>query len=633
MIRREAGQPFLSAVFVDYDNIYLSLKRKNEEAAKRFARDAALWTKAIESGALITSTNGPSTSDPRRIVMNRCYGNPVPRRNQTDNSTDMNSFPFVRHHFLRAGFEIIDCPPLTAQLKNSSDIRMVMDVVDFLAHGTHFDEFVILSGDADFTPVLHRLRAHARRTVIFANDYTAAPYTAISDGEVRESDLIALLLEFQGEAGATSAPALTPQVKAAPMSEAERAALRHEIIADVIEAVHAAPAPVPLEVLADRAVRTIGHDRTVATAWAGAGGFRELLTQTLPSDMRLSEQPPYLVIDTRRHLPAGRTAQLPELPDFGQITPRTPLTAQSAPSQPAGRSAMGAHIAHDHHDDFRPERALPAPSPFSASPRYGQGEPVLRETISRESMGREPISREPMSRELTHGDQAHREMGHRGPAPRTPTAPSLGTPQSMTPAPQAKPTAQSPAQAAPAAPTPRAKETTSTIQQSIARIHEACQAPPLAPPEYRALFEVMALEINENNLLGAQTIQNVLRRAQEHGLELRKDDVRFVMDVVSEADPWFEQGASANLFAGRFRNFVVARCRGQGLKLSADELDLIEAWFVGNGAPASARAAATAPAYTPPPTDAPRAGAPTARTADEFASDEFPRIVRTRLRG
>jgi hypothetical protein len=625
---------------VDYDNIYLSLKRKNEEAAKRFARDAALWTKAIESGALITSTNGPSTSDPRRIVMNRCYGNPVPRRNQTDNSTDMNSFPFVRHHFLRAGFEIIDCPPLTAQLKNSSDIRMVMDVVDHLAHGTHFDEFVILSGDADFTPVLHRLRAHARRTVIFANDYTAAPYTAISDGEVRESDLIALLLEFQGEAGATTASAIAPQAKAAPLSEADRAALRHEIIADVIEAVHAAPAPVPLEVLADRAVRTIGHDRTVATAWAGAGGFRELLAQTLPSDMRLSEQPPYLVIDTRRHLPASRTAQLPELPDFGTLTSRAPLTAQPAPSQSIGRPSIGSQPAHDHHDDFRPERALPAPSPFSASPRYGQGEPALREPIPRESVAREPISREPVSREpmpreLTHGDQAHRDMSHRAPTPRTPAS-SLGTPQPMMPTPQAKPAAQSSAlaaQAAPAAPTPRTKEATSTIQQSIARIHEACQAPPLAPPEYRALFEVMALEINENNLLGAQTIQNVLRRAQEHGLELRKDDVRFVMDVVSEADPWFEQGASANLFAGRFRNFVVARCRGQGLKLSADELDLIEAWFVGNGAPASARAAATAPAYTPPQNEAPRTGTPTARTADEFASDEFPRIVRTRLRG
>ena len=185
----------MSAVFVDYDNIYMSLKRKSDEAAKRFAKDAHLWIKAIETGSLITPTNGPGSEGFRRIVMNRCYGNPVPRRNQSDNSTDMSSFPFVRHHFLRSGFEIVDCPPLTAQLKNSSDIRMVMDVRDYLTHPTYFDEFVILSGDADFTPVLHRLRAHARRTVIFANDNTAAPYTAICDGEIRESDLIALLLE------------------------------------------------------------------------------------------------------------------------------------------------------------------------------------------------------------------------------------------------------------------------------------------------------------------------------------------------------------------------------------------------------------------------------------------------------
>jgi NYN domain len=177
-MKREQSGPILSAVFVDYDNIYMSLRRKSEEAAKRFAKDAGAWVREIESGRLITSTNGPMQERPRRIVMNRCYGNPVPRRNSGDNSTDMNSFPFVRHNFLRAGFEIIDCPPLTQQLKNSADIRMVMDVRDYLTHDTYFDEFVILSGDADFTPVLHRLRAHARRTVIFANDFTAQPYTA-----------------------------------------------------------------------------------------------------------------------------------------------------------------------------------------------------------------------------------------------------------------------------------------------------------------------------------------------------------------------------------------------------------------------------------------------------------------------
>src|SRR5215468_2620897 len=194
-MRREAGGPCLSAVFVDYDNIYLSLKRKSEEAAKRFAKESTRWLREIESGRLITPTNASFGPGPRRIVMNRCYGNPVPRRNTHDNSTDMNSFPFVRHHFLRAGFEVVDCPPLTAQLKNSADIKMVMDVLDFLKHQTYFDEFVLLSGDADFTPVLHRLRAHARRTIVFANDHTAQPYTAISDGEIREADLITLLLE------------------------------------------------------------------------------------------------------------------------------------------------------------------------------------------------------------------------------------------------------------------------------------------------------------------------------------------------------------------------------------------------------------------------------------------------------
>ena len=207
-MKREAGGSCLSAVFVDYDNIYLSLKRKSDEAARRFAKDAAGWLRGIESGRLITPTNAPFADIKRRLVMNRCYGNPVPRRNTHDNSTDMNSFPFVRHHFLRAGFEVVDCPPLTAQLKNSSDIRMVMDVRDYLTHDTYFDEFIILSGDADFTPVLHRLRAHARRTVIFANDFTAAPYTAISDGEVRETDLIALIMgNLVHETGRSVAPA------------------------------------------------------------------------------------------------------------------------------------------------------------------------------------------------------------------------------------------------------------------------------------------------------------------------------------------------------------------------------------------------------------------------------------------
>ena len=46
----------LTAVLVDYDNIYLALKRKSDEAARRFAKDSALWLREVESGRLITPT-------------------------------------------------------------------------------------------------------------------------------------------------------------------------------------------------------------------------------------------------------------------------------------------------------------------------------------------------------------------------------------------------------------------------------------------------------------------------------------------------------------------------------------------------------------------------------------------------
>src|SRR5215468_9014594 len=272
-MKREAGGPCLSAVFVDYDNIYLSLKRKSEEAAKRFAKDASGWLRGIETGRLITATNAPFGGN-RRIVMNRCYGNPVPRRNAHDNST----------------------------LKNSSDIRMVMDIRDYLTHDTYFDEFIILSGDADFTPVLHRLRAHARRTVIFANDFTAAPYTAISDGEVRESDLIALILGNELPRDAAAGERLV-------MPSAKSEDVRREILTEVVASVRAANAPVPLEALAERAVRALGHEKTIGTGWAGAGSFRELLRQ-VAGEIKLTSEPPYLAFDPKRHGEDGRAAPL-----------------------------------------------------------------------------------------------------------------------------------------------------------------------------------------------------------------------------------------------------------------------------------------------------------------------------------
>ncbi|MTD95297.1 NYN domain-containing protein [Hyphomicrobium sp. xq] len=579
-MKRESSGQILTAVFVDYDNVYLSLKRKNEEAAKRFSKDAGTWLKEIASGALMTATNSPALQADRRIVINRCYGNPVPRRNQGDNSTDMSSFPFVRHHFLRAGFEVVDCPPLTAQMKNSADIRMVMDVRDLLTHDTYFDEFVILSADADFTPVLHRLRSHARRTVIYSNDHTAAPYTAICDAEIREASFLSLLVDGQ----LTNQSEGRAEQQALP-SAASIESVRREILAEVANAVRAADQPMPLEALADRCVRILGHDKTAGSAWGGTGSFRDLLARGLPEDIRLTGNAPYFVYDAKRAVQtdAPRIETRAE-PIRNEIVRSEPIRSEQPIMQRALAPLFGGQPA---------QRADAAPIGAPAPMQRGPLAPAQSDTLS----------------------------GQPG--------------QSRQQAPGAQRTAQGAA----------------AIQQSIARIHEASQAPTLSPQDYRTLFDVMAQEIAANGLSGQQTLSNIVKRAESMGIEIRRDDVRFVLDVVSEPDPWFDQGASPNLFASRFRNFVVARCRSQGLNLSADELDLIEAWFAAPIAQRNGGAAAQggyAPARQPQQGMGGEPGQaaggdrwwsfddgrqPGAEQQSTGTGDEFPRIIRTRLRG
>ena len=614
-MNRDATGPALSAIFVDYDNIYMALKKRSEEAAKRFSKDAALWLKELESGRLITSTSGFTPIGQRRIVMNRCYGNPMPRRNQADNSTDMSSFPFVRHHYLRAGSEVIDCPPLTAQLKNSADIRIVMDVRDMISHDTYFDEFIILSGDADFTPLLHRLRAHARRTVIYANDHTAQPYTAISDGEVRESDLLRLLLEGSLTQSQLTTDAGQPQALRPVIDVTE---LRREIIGEIVTLVRQAGQPVPLEALADRLVRQLGHEKTAGSGWGGTGGFRDLLTANLPEEFRLSGQAPFVVFEVARMLPV-EPLQRP------QQTLRPEPALRQEPVQ-------------------RPETTLRSEPTLRAEPqRLDRTPPAVQRTLTPAPAAQPAAPIQPLAERTPM------------PALQSPSAPRLepSLPPDLTPGrPQlsAQPVSQPPA-----AQRTQVGAQAMAIQQAVARIYEACQAPPLSPPEYRAVFEIMAAEITSRGLTGAPTLDNIVTRAKELGIEIRRDDVRFLLDVVSESDPWFEQGAAPNLFASRFRNFVVARCRSHGLALTADELDLIEHWFAGSAslAPPAAQPAPPQRALSASPVQQPAVAAPTAQNAPQAdrwwsmdapqgsdplgpttpGTDDFPRIIRSRMRG
>ena len=237
-----------------------------------------------------------------------------------------------------------------------------MDIRDILTHDTYFDEFIILSGDADFTPVLHRLRAHARRTVVFANDHTAQPYTALSDGEIRELNLIALLTSSRTLSGATTREITTqPAVPAIDVEAARKA-----VLSEVIDFVRNAPQAVPLETLADRAVRIVGREKTVGTNWGGYGSFRELLLADLPEDIHLSDTAPYTVFDGNRHIsatgliapqlapPAAEPRRREALMEAPSAQPQPEVTADFAAHANAGTADGAAAAVSEHFPAFEP---------------------------------------------------------------------------------------------------------------------------------------------------------------------------------------------------------------------------------------------------------------------------------------
>lgn len=298
-----------TVLFIDFDNVYSSLRETDPEAARRFATEPAIWLKAIEDGTLIKSsrTGERDASPERRILMRMCYANPAIMRT-------------FRGYYTRAGFQIIDCPALTGRGKNSSDIQMVMDMLDAVGHDTRFDEFIILSADADFTPVLFRLRAHDRKTTIYANDITATAYRAASDGMVMEDSMIALLNDALGADDSSTA------ITAKPEQQHELNEIADKILRAVFSQMAEAKEAVRLSDLATQVRGMIGEEEILTSNWAGYGGFRALLRARMDDTFIITAKPPAYIFDPERHkAPADTDEAVDPLLRYNVPTPMRTL--------------------------------------------------------------------------------------------------------------------------------------------------------------------------------------------------------------------------------------------------------------------------------------------------------------------
>ena len=125
------GQDSQVAVFIDYDNIEISV----EEA---FGKTSDVdWNRILQAAAQIG-----------RVVVRRAYA-------------DWAEAAAKQRQLLGLGVELVHVN--SKRGKNAADIRIVIDALELFYNDKNaFTHLVLVSGDGDFTELVHRLRGHGK---------------------------------------------------------------------------------------------------------------------------------------------------------------------------------------------------------------------------------------------------------------------------------------------------------------------------------------------------------------------------------------------------------------------------------------------------------------------------------------
>jgi hypothetical protein len=245
---------YRSALYVDFDNLYSGLRQVDSEAATVFANDPGRLLDWLARGS---DDEGLFR---RRFLVRDCYLNPQ-------------VYPGFRAQFVAAGFRVIDCPSLTQRGKSSADTHIVLDVVDALSHATRYDEFVICSADADFSPLMTKLRRHDRRTLMVAAGPYAAAYEAVCDSTIGPMQL---LEAFAAPVAQVAESTRIPPAAVVTEEELSEATMAIQVLVD------ASPSPVAGATAAQAGMRAV--PRIAAGGWGQKGdGFAGFVRDRLPA--------------------------------------------------------------------------------------------------------------------------------------------------------------------------------------------------------------------------------------------------------------------------------------------------------------------------------------------------------------
>ena len=504
-----------SALFVDFDNIYLGLRQLDEDAAEQFAANPAHWLKWLEEGMPGMPEGKGQASAERDILIRKCYLNP-------------RDFQRYRPFFTRSAFSVVDCPSLTSQGKNSADIYMVMDILDTLNHPTHFDEFIILSGDSDFMPVLLRLRAYDRRTAILSAGPASAAFIAASDLVISEDVFIEHALGMGGEEGRKPANGSAPPITATP-----------ELLDAMAEKLYA-EASANGEILATdlpKLYRNFPEFRRDSN-WLGFYSLRALTTHLVRRhpNLRITEGDPW------------------------RVTVELPRKAAKAKRQPAERPTQPTS------DDKLRKRILDLVRKLVGRAQ----EPILMGRAAQEvidQLGSQVIeSHWAGAGTFKNLLQSEENLGFE-----IATSPSPG--YLYDPQRHALPREEE---------TARPKdEMPPKLAEFAKRISQITGAPYLTPRQYALIFTALAEDLKEHRYHLTSTSKAVRDRLIEQGESVSRTNINNVLKGIAYAKHRFTKRDTPQSLARVYRSYILSRCDDAELELSREEKRMLKEWIEG----------------------------------------------------
>lgn len=133
------------AIYLDFENLALSAETVYP------SRD---YPMKVEPLLDFASTKG-------NVLLRRAYGDwarPVFHRYQTQ--------------LMEHGFELIHLPETNSQGKNGSDVRLAIDVIEYVGHYPEIETIIIGSGDTDFIPLIQRLRSKGKEVIVMGFEHS-----------------------------------------------------------------------------------------------------------------------------------------------------------------------------------------------------------------------------------------------------------------------------------------------------------------------------------------------------------------------------------------------------------------------------------------------------------------------------